>query len=56
MTDALWRYVGAALTAGGLLLGVGRYVGNLEQRIEQLEEDARYIHGDMRPFTRGSAP
>lgn len=45
MSDAFWRYVRAALAAGALLVGVGRYVGNMEQRIEQLERSQQYLHG-----------
>lgn len=55
MPETFWRYVSAALAAGALLVGVGRYVGNMEQRIEQLERDTHYIHGDLRQFS-GDAP
>lgn len=44
MTDA-WKFIGAALTAGAMLLGVGRYVGNIEQRITHLESQQFYLHG-----------
>lgn len=45
-----------ALAAGGALFGVGRYVGNIETRIHQLEERAnrseqrgKYFHGEVDP-------
>lgn len=51
-----WKYITAALTGAGLIFGGGRYVGNLETRIHQLEEKAqrseargRYFHGDYSP-------
>ena len=47
MTNDLWKYIGVALTAGAMLLGVGRYVGNIEQRLEQLEKSQRYLHGSV---------
>ena len=47
MTPDLWKYLGVALTAIAMLLGVGRYVGNLEQRLEQLEKSQRYLHGTI---------
>lgn len=48
--NELWKYVSAALAAGAMLLGVGRYVGNLEQRINQLERQSEFMHGDLRGF------
>lgn len=54
------KYIGglivAALTGGGAIFGVGRYVGNIETRLHQLEERAqrseargKYFHGDYQP-------
>ena len=56
MPDTFWRYIGAALTAGGLLLGAGRYIGSIETRINQLETQQRYLHGTFTVPHREVAP
>lgn len=33
------------LTLLGIVLGIGRWVGKMETRIEQLENKDRFIHG-----------
>ena len=38
----------AALALGGALLGVGRYIGNMETRIAQLEKNERFLHGELK--------
>lgn len=45
--DAI-AYLLAALTLIGAVLGVGRFVGKIEDRIEQLERQQRYLHGTIR--------
>jgi hypothetical protein len=44
MTD--WKaYLAAALTTLGLLFGAGKWVGQIDNRLEQLERHQRYEHG-----------
>jgi hypothetical protein len=38
-------YAGAALTVGGLILGAGRFIGQIESRLNQLERQQNYLHG-----------
>lgn len=45
MKDHLVGYIGIAITVIGSILGVGRYVGRIEDRIEQLEKQNRYMYG-----------
>jgi hypothetical protein len=41
-----WKaYLGAALAALGMLFQGARWVGTIENRIEQLEQKDRYLHG-----------
>ena len=47
MSDQFWKYIGVLVTIGGLILGAGRFVGKLEQRIEQLERNERWLHGTV---------
>lgn len=42
--DAI-TYLIAAVTLMGSLLGVGRFVGRIEDRLDQLERKEKYEHG-----------
>ena len=37
--------IGLSVTMGGVLFGVGRYVGAIEARISVLEAQSEYVHG-----------
>jgi hypothetical protein len=41
-----WKsYIAAALAALGLLFGAGKWVGEIENRLNQLERQQRFEHG-----------
>lgn len=45
MPKDLIAYVLAAVTLMGSLLGVGRFVGRIEDRLDQLERLQKFEHG-----------
>ena len=41
-----WKaYLAAALAVLGMLFGMGRWVGRVDNRLDQLEQKDRYVHG-----------
>lgn len=47
MQGDFWKYVSAILAAGAVLLGIGRYIGGIETRLQHLEDQSRYLHGSV---------
>ncbi len=43
--DQALKFGGALVAAATMLLGIGRYVGQMEQRMQQLESKQEYYHG-----------
>lgn len=48
--DNRWlAIIGALVALGASILGVGRFVGNIESRIENLERQQKFLHGSIDP-------
>lgn len=47
MPQDFLKYVSAILAAGAVLLGVGRYIGGIETRLQHIEDQQRYLHGTV---------
>ena len=56
-TFIIWlrKYNGWFGAAGGLCMAAGLYLGRLEQRVSELEEEQEYSHGDVRTFMERTA-
>ena len=47
--------LGLLLPLVGAILAAGLYLGRLEQRVSELEEEQEYSHGDVRAFMERTA-
>lgn len=45
-------YLGAAVALVASLLGIGRFVGRIESRLDQLERAQSYLHGDPSTYLK----
>ena len=48
MNQNLTGWILAVLALIGSILGIGRYIGSIEQRITTIEKAQQYLHGDIR--------